>query len=343
MHIITLGTDEHMLDTESLQHKRLLSYATLVDRYTAIIFTRKKEWVTRQFGNLEIIELPKKGILFNLHKTYQYLKKNKRNAEESLISAQDPFEVGLIAWILSVLLRVPLHLQIHTAVQSDRARTESLRTRIQFMLFAGLRNRAKAIRVVSKSIKDFLITKGLSAEDIFVAPVIADHKQAVRTTRTPGAPIQLLSVGRFVPVKNLLNLINAFDDVVMHHDVHLTIVGGGPLYDVLVARIKHLHLENKITLTGWVTDLSEVYGRADLYVHPSYYEGFGMSTVEALTAGVPVVTTPYGGSTDYVLPHKNGYITKGFEASNIAEGIEQGIKNLVHLDPQEIKNSIHLH
>lgn len=41
MHLITFGTDQHMLDSTSLQHKRLLEYVDMVESYTAVIFSSK--------------------------------------------------------------------------------------------------------------------------------------------------------------------------------------------------------------------------------------------------------------------------------------------------------------
>lgn len=340
MHLITFGTDEHMLDTSSKQHERLLSYVPLVDSYTAIIFSKKTPWEVKTIGALTLIQLPKKGFFFNLYRTYTYLKKNKRNSKDTVISAQDPFEVGFVAWLFSVMLRYPLHLQIHSAVQSERARTESLRTRIQYALFMSLRNRARSIRVVSKSIKDFLVNRaGLSAEDIFVAPVVGDVPTEFKTEGYTGGTIQLLSVGRFVPVKNLISLLQAFSYIHKKYDTHLTLIGGGVLRQALVKTVQDLELTGNVSIKDWVNDIDAEYLQAHLYVHTAYHEGFGMTVVEALSRGVPVVVTPYGGSSEYVAPGVNGYVAEGFEAKDLEKSLEQAIAHLQDFDPTVVRNS----
>lgn len=340
MNLITFGTDEHMLDTSSKQHERLLSYVSLVDSLTAIIFSKKTPWEVKTIGGLTLIQLPKKGLFFNLYKTYTYLKKNKRNTKDTVISAQDPFEVGFIAWLFSVMFRYPLHLQIHSAVQSERARTESLRTRIQYALFMSLRNRARAIRVVSKSIKDFLVNRaGLLPEDIFVAPVVGEAPTEFKTENYTSGTIQLLSVGRFVPVKNLVSLLYAFSYISKKYDAHLTIIGGGALRDMLIKTAQDLELTEKVSIKDWVNDIGVEYLKAHLYVHAAYHEGFGMTVVEALSRGVPVVTTLYGGSAEYVIPGVNGYVTEGFEATDLEKSLEQAIAHLPNFDPTAVRNS----
>ena len=134
MQLITFGTDAHMLDPNSRQHQRLLSYTKEVDSYIAVIFDKNaKDFNIQEYGKLSIVQVPKKKLLTGLFKLHSILK--KKIVKPTVISTQDPFEVGFIGWIYSVTFSCPLHLQIHTAVQSSKARTESLRTRIQYILF----------------------------------------------------------------------------------------------------------------------------------------------------------------------------------------------------------------
>jgi glycogen synthase len=80
-------------------------------------------------------------------------------------------------------------------------------------------------------------------------------------------------------------------------DLELTMLGGGPLQRVLEQRVKDLGLSGRVTVLGAVAppEVFEHLRTADLLVHASRYETFGMTMVEAIAAGVPVLATRCGG------------------------------------------------
>lgn len=337
MNIITFGTDEHMLDQNSRQHARLLTYVDMADSYTAIIFSKKQNFEVVEKGTLTLIQVPKRFFLWQLRNVYVYLKTHKK--ERTVISSQDPFEVGIIGYICAKLLRYPFHVQIHTAIQSTIAQTESVRSRVQYYMFLFLLKRVDAFRVVSKGIRNFLIKKGVDERKIFLSPVIETLPEGVKERMYTGGTIEILCVARFVYFKNLPALIDAFHKFTKEHNAHLTIVGGGPLRKQLERKIFWHGLKDNVTLLDWVPNVMDLYKQADLYIHPSYYEGFGMAIVEALHFGVPVLATPDVGSIDYITK-ENGYIMSGYLPSQLLQGMEYAVRNLIYLKPDHIANSL---
>jgi glycosyltransferase involved in cell wall biosynthesis len=111
-------------------------------------------------------------------------------------------------------------------------------------------------------------------------------------------PVRVLSVCRLVERKQLPVAIEATrrlrDD---GWNIEHTIVGTGPLLDSL--REDHAGRE-WLSLPGYVPDLDAVFASSDVFVLPSAHEAFGMAFVEALGAGLPVVTSDTGGQTDIV-------------------------------------------
>jgi glycosyltransferase involved in cell wall biosynthesis len=105
----------------------------------------------------------------------------------------------------------------------------------------------------------------------------------------------IVSVGRLSPEKDHATLIRAFAKP-GRADLRLEIAGEGPMRDNLQTLIREFGLEDRIRLTGYVTDPFSVFRRAQLAVSSSLYEGFGNAIVEALACGTPVVATdcPYG-------------------------------------------------
>ncbi len=111
----------------------------------------------------------------------------------------------------------------------------------------------------------------------------------------------LAYVGNLHPRKNLAALIDAFGILRRRGLPHrLAIIGGGGLgqmnnreYGKLARRVEEMGLEEAITFTGYVSDenLPALFSGAEAFVFPSLYEGFGLSPLEAMACGVPVVTS----------------------------------------------------
>ena len=108
-------------------------------------------------------------------------------------------------------------------------------------------------------------------------------------------------MGNLHPRKNLAALIDAFGILRRRGLPHrLAIIGGGGLgqmnnreYGKLARRVEEMGLEEAITFTGYVSDenLPALFSGAEAFVFPSLYEGFGLSPLEAMACGVPVVTS----------------------------------------------------
>jgi glycosyltransferase involved in cell wall biosynthesis len=110
-----------------------------------------------------------------------------------------------------------------------------------------------------------------------------------------GGPV-VITAGRLVPVKDHRTLIRAFAVLRENRQARLVIFGEGPLGDELRAFAKESGVERDVLFPGYVNDLAACYTVADLFVLSSISEGFGNVLVEAMAAGVPVVSTdaPYG-------------------------------------------------
>ncbi len=110
-------------------------------------------------------------------------------------------------------------------------------------------------------------------------------------------------VGRLAPEKNLSMLLRAFYGVAMTYDhVRLLIVGDGPDRENLEAQVKHMNIEGKVYFTGMIDyrDIPAYLAASDIFVTPSSSETFGLSTVEAMAAGLPALGVDAPGSIDVI-------------------------------------------
>lgn len=102
----------------------------------------------------------------------------------------------------------------------------------------------------------------------------------------------ILTVGTLEPRKNHVGLLQAYS--FLRHPPRLVIAGGkGWLYEPIFQEVERLSLEGRVFFLGYVPeeDLPALYNLADLFVFPSFYEGFGLPPLEAMACGTPVVTS----------------------------------------------------
>lgn len=166
------------------------------------------------------------------------------------------------------------------------------------------RSEREALRHVRLAI----VTSGTTAEflrdnfevdpsRIVIAPPGTDSRALSEGSR--GSELALLSVGAVVPRKDHGVLIGALNSL-RDEQWRLTIVGNitrAPDHVAAVrARIAAAGLQDKVHLAGELDDvaLEEVWRGADIYVASSRHEGFGMAIAEAISRGLPVVTTAAG-------------------------------------------------
>lgn len=166
-------------------------------------------------------------------------------------------------------------------------------------------------------------------------PVSAPAKRTPETDTDPTRPCILLSVGRLAPQKNQQCLIAAFAKLSPNFpNWRLRIVGEGELRRALEAQVRDLGLTDKIELPGAISDVSQEYLKADLFVLPSTYESFGLATAEALLHGLPAVGfADCPGTNSLIRNNENGILVAG---RNRTEALAAALRNLME-NPQELK------
>jgi glycosyltransferase involved in cell wall biosynthesis len=109
------------------------------------------------------------------------------------------------------------------------------------------------------------------------------------------------------------------------------IVGKGPEQAALQAQVAALGLSERIIFAGFVPEdeLPAIYGLADVYLHTGKQESFGLSVIEALALGVPVVSVDEGGPRDTVLEGQSGYLVPA-EPAALAVAVDKLLADTVH-------------
>ena len=97
-------------------------------------------------------------------------------------------------------------------------------------------------------------------------------------------------------------------------NARLIIYGDGPLRDELQSYVEHFDINNLITIFGYCSDPSVIYSDSHVLLHPSLTEGTSRSTLEALSAHIPIIMLPILGSSFTISNDFNGLLVHDFSS-----------------------------
>ena len=134
--------------------------------------------------------------------------------------------------------------------------------------------------------------------------------------------IRLISVGSLVPKKNqrlLLEIASILRSTGI--DFEFLILGDGPERSQLEEEVAVQGLTSKVQLLGNVDDVPLYLRQADLFIHSATYEPFGLVLLEAMAAGLPVISLNGGGNRDILADGKNGFLIHDNDAGLFVDKI----------------------
>lgn len=183
---------------------------------------------------------------------------------------------------------------------------------------------------VSQAVATFsTMIAGLSEEKIVVIPNGVDterfrNAQPVDLSQfgIPPDTRTLLFVGRLDPQKGPFLFLRAVESLVStYRDFHVLIVGTGPLEEKLRERVVQTGVESRVHFAGWRDDVPAIMKSVDALVLPSQWEGMPNVVLEAMAAGLPVLSTGVEGVTELIQNHQTGLIVEPDSLSALAGGI----------------------
>ncbi|HYF10374.1 MAG TPA: glycosyltransferase family 4 protein [Candidatus Paceibacterota bacterium] len=333
MKILMLSTDPRILEEGSAVSLRLCAYGALTDGITVLVSSgalseRREVSLSREVTLIAVPPSPRVLRPLALIRAGFAL----RREGFSLITAQDPFETGFAGAVLSLLLSVPLEVQVHTDFLSPFFSRHSFLNRMRVALAGFILPRARAVRVVSERIKRSLVERyRIPAQRITVLPILNSPREA------PASPVRLkerfpqfssfsVAVSRLESEKNVGALLEAFAAVVRtEKDAALMILGDGRERGALVAHTLELGIDKNVIFDGWQDPLPYL-AEADLFVQNSLYEGYGLTLVEAAQAGCPILTTDVG-IVGEVITEENAAIVAPGDTPAFARAWQTALEN----------------
>ena len=189
--------------------------------------------------------------------------------------------------------------------------------------------RARRIIAISDAVRLFLERAGLPDEKLVTVhygldalPEAPSLPSPAELGLPPAAPL-LLAVGRLIAQKDHATLLRAFARTHADHpDAVLAILGSGPLEDETRALVRRLGLDEAVLLPGRL-EIHDWLERADVFVHTSRWEGFGIVLLEAMLAALPIVATRVSAVPEVVADGATGILVEPGDVSGLSASLSR--------------------
>ena len=220
-------------------------------------------------------------------------------------------------------LRVPLVVTVHGG--------EFYREDRNLVMTKFVLEEASKIIVTSEKVKNLVKALDIDLSKLVKIPngVDTNYFRPLNLKKS-GKTIKLLFVGRISRIKGVHDLMESFKSLAHRYEnLKLILVssGGTPL---ALKLIRKFELEGKVEVIEGVPhkDMVYVYNSADIFVLPSRFEAFGMSILEAMSCGLPVVTTyQYNNKHEFVKDRVNGFLVQVGNVADLTDKLSRLIED----------------
>lgn len=315
-----LSQDRRVCEPGSAPHTRMRSYGTIFNSVTIVVFgvgSRSESDIAPNVYAVCPGGSNKVGAFFNAIREARTLSQRRM---PGIVSAQDPFFIGIAGLYLARTLRVSLQVQLHTDCFSREFITASPRRVLESLIAFFILRSSSCVRVVSERI--LRSVKRVTKKPVSVLPILV-QKPAIHSDVVPkefrGA-FSVLSVARLSKEKELHLLVRALPHL---EGVDLILVGDGPERPRLESLAKSLGVADRVRFAGWSTDVAPYYKYANAFASVSRYEGYGMSVGEAALWGLPIITTDTGMVGEILKPNEEALLI-----SRSVRGVTEAIRRL---------------
>lgn len=206
---------------------------------------------------------------------------------------------------------------------SERIRKSAIKKWLMRITFGSVNH----ILVLATGFRQQLIEMGIDGNRISMITTMFDGVQ-LEVVRKPRDVIRgkILFLSRFVREKGLFELIDAFARISKEFpDAYMILAGDGPVRLEVEQVIIDAGLSERVKLPGYLRgeDKVAVLSGSDIFVLPSYSEGCPVSMLEAMAAGLAIISTPVGGIPDILHDGENGVLLKSADPDLIYDALHR--------------------
>lgn len=241
--------------------------------------------------------------------------------------------MGAIGSILKTKYGLPvLHTEHSSKLNKPANEISDLDKKLARMAFSA----ADMVISVSKALS-LRLEENFGVKSRVIPNIVDDHAFVYRERRKDKAVFDFVSVGRLVPIKNFDKLIPAFAKADLGEKARLNIIGDGPERNNLEKMVVATGLKDKVLFHGAATrdKIAEKFHDSDAFILLSEKETFGVSMVEAMYTGLPVISSRCGGPEDFITPD-NGILLPDREIDTAAKAMRKMVLGEIQFDPAKI-------
>jgi glycosyltransferase involved in cell wall biosynthesis len=228
-------------------------------------------------------------------------------------------KAGALGRLAATLARVPV--RVFTAHGWAFSAYGGMRGRFYAWLERRLRRLTTSFVCVADAVREL----GLSARACDPARTVVIYNAVDATSfvplRPPAGTPRVISVGRFAFPKDFETLTAALARIGL--DYQAALVGDGPELQRVKAELAARGLLSRVELLGARQDVHDLLATSDVFVLSSRSEGFPVSILEAMAAGLPVVASNVGGVAEAVVDGETGLLVPAGDAPALADAIER--------------------
>lgn len=177
--------------------------------------------------------------------------------------------------------------------------------------------KSDSVTAVSRYLKEKTLTNYHIEEDIMVIPNFVDtelfkpsESSALRKRFAPNGEKILIHTSNFRVVKRVADTIRILEQVSKEIPCKLLLVGDGPDRSECERLCRELDLCDKVIFLGKQIALVDILNCADVFLIPSQSESFGLSALEAMSCGLPVISSSVGGLPELIVHNETGFIAE---------------------------------
>jgi len=200
-------------------------------------------------------------------------------------------------------------------------------------------NKSDAVTSVSQSLKEDTQRLFNTKKDITVIPNFIDLDKHKPTTKNCQRDLLAMPdervithISNFRSVKRIPDVIHIFNAIQKEIPSKLMMIGEGPEREKAEQLCTELNIENKVVFLGNSNEVNKILCFSDLFLLPSETESFGLSALEAMASGVPVVSSNSGGLSEVNINGVSGFLSPVGDIKNMSQNAIHILKNKTDLE-----------